>query len=154
MFEGGGAQHATFLPASDTSLRTEQGTWTPIVTNFVGSANAKGVYTRIGRRVILDFRFSYTSKSGTGNMEIRGIPYSIDFTNESYYVGSWAGDCLASGSSPYQANLLANTVIGSAGVALYVSDISTGTLTLVTATAMDNTGTMVGHIEYETSDSF
>jgi hypothetical protein len=59
----------------------EEGTWTPTIigTTSAGTATYSqqiGRYTKIGRQVTLTLRINYTGHTGTGNMQISGIPFA------------------------------------------------------------------------------
>ena len=76
----------------------EEGTWTPTV---IGSATAGtatygaqiGRYTKIGNRVYVNLTVSYSGGTGTGNLQISGLPFASNSTTNNFqtlsiYAGS------------------------------------------------------------------
>lgn len=65
----------------------EEGTWTPTIkgTTTVGTATYSvqvGTYTKVGRVVYFQGRITWSGHTGTGNMQITGIPFtSLSTTN-------------------------------------------------------------------------
>lgn len=63
--------------------------WTPIVRGS-GAAGVgtyikqNGVFSRIGNTVWFNFDIEYTAHTGTGNMQITGLPYQFAFANTNY----------------------------------------------------------------------
>jgi hypothetical protein len=61
----------------------EEGTWTPTVvgTTTAGTATygggQSGLYTKIGRMVYISIYLSYSGGTGTGNLRIAGLPFTI-----------------------------------------------------------------------------
>ena len=71
---------ATQSPSSDANTLDdyEEGTWTPVIegssTAGTGSYTIQqGAYTKIGRMVIQTFALTWTSHSGTGNMQVGNL---------------------------------------------------------------------------------
>jgi hypothetical protein len=62
----------------------EEGTWTPVVkvgtTTNTASVN-RGVYTKIGRVVYIQTTITGITKSGTGNVTIEGLPFTVGATS-------------------------------------------------------------------------
>jgi hypothetical protein len=78
----------------------EEGTWTPAV---IGSSTAGtatygaqiGQYTKIGNRVYVNLTVSYSGGTGTGNLQISGLPFASNSTTNNYqtlsvYTGALA----------------------------------------------------------------
>lgn len=67
----------------------EEGTWTPVVADAVSGGNVatasvSGIYTKIGRTVLVQFSIASintTGMTGTNGVVIRGLPYTIKSTN-------------------------------------------------------------------------
>jgi hypothetical protein len=60
----------------------EEGTWTPSVSSTVGSITllgpVSGTYTKIGRRVFVNFSVEITTNgTGAGSVRVSGLPYTI-----------------------------------------------------------------------------
>jgi hypothetical protein len=60
----------------------EEGTWTPVLkgTSTAGTASystQKGVYTKIGDRVFINCYIEWSSGTGTGNMFLDGLPFTL-----------------------------------------------------------------------------
>ena len=74
----------------------EEGTFTPTIvgTSTAGtgtySANGQvGRYTKIGNRVFFDLYLAWTAHTGTGNLEINGLPFTVQNTtnlNRTYSI--------------------------------------------------------------------
>ena len=77
---------ATQVPSADANTLDdyEEGTWTPTIggsaTNPSGLSYSTqfGRYTKIGNAVYVHFRiqFSFTNGTGSGSLEIRGLPFT------------------------------------------------------------------------------
>lgn len=62
----------------------EEGTWTPSVEGSTtagsfSSVYAAGEYVKVGRKVTCSFSFNGTSGTGSGELRLEGLPFSIDF---------------------------------------------------------------------------
>jgi hypothetical protein len=60
----------------------EEGTWTPSVTSTSGTITllgpVSGTYTKIGRRVFVNFSVEITTNgTGAGSVRVSGLPYTI-----------------------------------------------------------------------------
>lgn len=60
----------------------EEGTWTPVISSAAGTITSYSVnsatYTRIGRRVIVDFDITITDNgTGTAGINITGVPFNV-----------------------------------------------------------------------------
>lgn len=70
----------------------EEGTWTPVVvgTSTAGTATyalRDGRYTKIGNIVYFSARLAWSGHTGTGNMNISGLPYT---SGNTYYACSYS----------------------------------------------------------------
>jgi len=67
----------------------ETGTWTPVVKFGGTTQSVTGVfseYIKIGKQVTIFMRwYNSTSVSGTGNMEVEGLPFTPDTDSEFYF---------------------------------------------------------------------
>lgn len=59
----------------------EEGTFTPTIagTTTAGTGTytiQSGVYTKVGQLVTINIRFSWTAHTGTGNIQINGLPFT------------------------------------------------------------------------------
>jgi len=95
----------------------EEGAFTPTVlgSTTAGTANyvvQVGRYTKIGNRVFISGRIQYNSLTGTGNLLVGGLPFTVANVSQNYSgitladVGNLA---LTAGNIPF-----ANTVINAA----------------------------------------
>lgn len=71
----------------------EEGTWTGTLggqtTDPTTPVTATGLYTRIGRQVTVQIYFvNVNTTGGSGNMEIRGLPFTVKGTSNDHYIGS------------------------------------------------------------------
>jgi len=88
---------ATQVASSDANTLDdyEEGTWTPTI---VGTTTAgvgvyslqSGLYTKIGNRVFVEGYISWSAHTGTGNMRIGGLPFTIN--SSSFYSSGSIGD--------------------------------------------------------------
>jgi hypothetical protein len=67
----------------------EEGTFTPQVigSSTEGTATYSvqyGTYTKIGNRVLISLYIGYTGGTGTGSMNIKGLPFTADSTNQPF----------------------------------------------------------------------
>lgn len=63
----------------------EEGTWTPIAVGTVTAGTCTyvfntGSYTKVGRLVYFQMELFYTTHTGTGNLQIKGLPFTVDTT--------------------------------------------------------------------------
>lgn len=63
----------------------EEGTWTPVVLGTTTSGTCAysgqvGTYTRIGRVVFFTFNVTWTGHTGTGGIQLGGLPFSASGT--------------------------------------------------------------------------
>jgi hypothetical protein len=100
----------------------EEGTFTPSIvgTSTAGTAtyvaNGRvGRYTKIGNRVFFDLYLSWTAHTGTGNLEINGLPFTVQNTTNlnRNYTAIFSGVALTAGNIG-----AAYTAPGSDGIAL------------------------------------
>jgi hypothetical protein len=101
---------ATQVASSDANTLDdyEEGTWTPTI---VGTTTAgvgvyslqAGLYTKIGNRVFVEGYISWSAHTGTGNMRIGGLPFTIN--SSSFYSSGSIGD--TSGIALTAGNILA-----------------------------------------------
>jgi hypothetical protein len=61
----------------------EEGTFTPIIVGGTTAGTATytsqtGQYTKIGNRVLISIRIGYNSGTGTGTLNIGGLPFTTD----------------------------------------------------------------------------
>jgi hypothetical protein len=84
---------ATQVPSADANTLDdyEEGSWTPTV--FLNATQqttspATGTYVKIGKVVFISFRAESITKSGTGELIVRNLPFSADTSgNQNKYVG-------------------------------------------------------------------
>jgi hypothetical protein len=83
----------------------EEGTWTPVVFGDVTEGTATytqqvGNYTRIGRQVTLQYRIVLTGHTGSGNMQLKGLPFPIGVNFLSQSIAHCADLSLTAGNIP------------------------------------------------------
>ena len=89
----------------------EEGTFTPTIagatTAGTGTYTAQnGAYTRIGRLVTFTIRLIWTNHTGTGNLRVRGLPFTVStansvppFTTNATNLALTAGNVIANGQA-------------------------------------------------------
>jgi hypothetical protein len=111
----GGIQFGGDTAAANALDDYEEGTFTPTIvgTSTAGTATYAangqvGRYTKIGNRVFFDLYLSWTAHTGTGDLQINGLPFTVQNTtnlNRNYsailnVVAMTAGNLGAAFSSP------------------------------------------------------
>jgi hypothetical protein len=103
---GGVAFPATAVAVSDANTLDdyEEGSWTPVVTFSGGNgdlttAEANGVYTKIGRLVQIAFNVEFTETTASGNMTLTGVPFTSGPTVRTN-VGCWVDNMINLVGSP------------------------------------------------------
>jgi hypothetical protein len=77
---------ATQVPSADANTLDdyEEGTWTPVIqgTTVAGVATGYGggTYSRIGRMVFVIGFYTWSAHTGTGNLRIGGLPFTLSDT--------------------------------------------------------------------------
>jgi hypothetical protein len=71
----------------------EEGTWTPTAYGATTAGtttynNQLGTYTKIGRLVTVTCLIDYSAMTGTGQLVLAGLPFTIGFYSQNYPVGS------------------------------------------------------------------
>jgi hypothetical protein len=82
---GGGIQlPATQVPSADVNALDdyEEGTFTPVITGGTSGGTGtysiqQGFYTKIGNRVFIQLAIIWTAHTGTGNLLITGLPFTV-----------------------------------------------------------------------------
>jgi hypothetical protein len=69
----------------------EEGTWTPSVSGFGGTATVSGSYTRIGNRVFLEFSIGLDGTSDGSAYNILGLPFAPASTGGGYISSTDSG---------------------------------------------------------------
>ena len=90
---------ATQVPSSDANTLDdyEEGTWLPEIRGgstagtTTYASNRTGRYTKIGNMVTVQFTVGWTNATGTGALEIWGLPFTTNTT--SFYDNVGAGMC-------------------------------------------------------------
>ena len=67
----------------------EEGTFTPVIKGGTTAGTATyaiqtGAYTKIGNRVFFSIYLSWSTHTGTGNMQVDGLPFTITNNNANY----------------------------------------------------------------------
>ena len=78
----------------------EEGTWTPNITNLtvVGTPATTGTYTRIGRLVYIECRFSASSIASTGGVSyVSGLPFTAGFVSACIAINASTSVSLGNG---------------------------------------------------------
>jgi len=120
----GGLKLENAAAADTTSMNYyETGTFTPTV---LGSSTAgtatyptqSGRYTRLGDRVLFDIELSYNTGTGTGNLQIDGLPFTTNGSKPSILS-------VSTSNLTYSDTLVASTLTNTTKIALY-SMVSAG----------------------------
>ena len=89
----------------------EEGTFTPTIAGATTAGTGtytsnSGIYTRIGRLVTFSLRIIWTNHTGTGNLRVRGLPFTVSggnsvppFTTNATNLALTAGNVIANGQS-------------------------------------------------------
>jgi hypothetical protein len=126
----------------------EEGTFVPLIigTTTAGSGtygNQVGRYTKVGNRVIFNLRLTWSAHTGTGNMNVSGLPFTILSASDLGSVPIYA-DAITLTAANYMMARLEN---GSTQIVL--RQTPTGTIGL-SAVPLDTAGTLVISGQYET----
>ena len=120
----------------------ENGTFTPTVTGVTLPGTAtyavqSGKYVKIGDLVTFAIYLSWTAFSGTGNMRVSGLPFTVYNNNAGYSpVNIWHQDLTTAASSTLQGFVNINTT----QINLQTVPIGGGTTTILNA---DTAATMI-----------
>jgi hypothetical protein len=119
----------------------EEGTFTPVIqgdtTPGTGTYSVQsGSYTKIGNRVIFDIALSWSAHTGTGNMDVFGLPFTSNSTSEPKSIPSVFPISIA--LDPLSM-MVAFVVSNSTKIALYQITVQTTSLALV---PLDTAGTL------------
>jgi hypothetical protein len=121
----------------------EEGTFTPVIRGLtsagVGTYSAQaGSYTKVGNRVSFTIYLSWSAHTGTGNMAVDGLPFTVTSGNENFAavavyldgdIPLTATNILQARTSPGAAQLLfAQYAIGGSGIALVPISSSGGVM--------------------------
>jgi hypothetical protein len=128
---------ATAIAVADANTLDdyEEGTWTPVVTFSGGNgdtttAEAVGVYTKIGRLVQIAFNVEFTETTASGNLSLTGVPFASGSAVRTN-VGCWVDNMTSIVGSPVAA-------LGLGATAVQLNQTTTGAAAAITNT---NTGT-------------
>lgn len=79
---GGLAFPATAVAVADPNTLDdyEEGTWTP-VGNGITFSSATGIYTKVGRKVTVQFDVTWPSTADAGSSEFTGLPFAANANN-------------------------------------------------------------------------
>ena len=93
----------------------EEGTWTPTIegTSTAGTGTYAvqiGRYTKIGNRVLFQCYVTWTAHTGTGNMDVAGLPFTTSAaTNTWSTVSSWSNNVAFTAGNTLQPYTAVNT---------------------------------------------
>ena len=133
---GGVAFPATAVAVADANTLDdyEEGTWTPVVTFSGGNgdlttAEAVGVYTKIGRLVQIAFNVEFTETTALTNLTITGLPFTSGGSARTN-VGCWVDNMTTIVGSPVAAVASSVTTIQfnqtTTGAAQFITNVNTG----------------------------
>jgi hypothetical protein len=134
---GGLAFPATAVAVADANTLDdyEEGSWTPVIT-FTGgngdttTAEAVGVYTKIGRLVQIAFNVEFTETTALTNLTITGVPFTAGGTVRTA-VGCWVDNMTTLVGSPV-------AILGTGATTIQLNQTTTGAAATITNL---NTGT-------------
>lgn len=120
----------------------EEGTFTPTIigttTTGTGTYSTQtGTYTRIGRMVRFNVAITWSAHTGTGNMEIAGLPFTSNASADNHPVSIVSSNLLVPSASTPVAMILASATT----VRLYSTPTS-GTDASVSLLALDTAATL------------
>jgi hypothetical protein len=97
----------------------EEGTFTPTATGSTTAGTTtyvaqKGFYTKIGRLVTVNINLYWTALTGTGNLQIGGLPFTSATTADNYSVGT----CLSVGLNWTSGTQLSTFLLNNSAAAL------------------------------------
>jgi hypothetical protein len=138
----------SFDSGSNLLQNYAEGTWTPTLTggSTAGTTtyiNQVGLYTRIGRQVTVYYFVNISAATGTGQIVIGGLPFTVKNTSSFSPLGA----CYT-GSATYTAGYtypIAQSVSNTTNILLYIG----GSTQAVTALAVENAArSYLGTITY------
>jgi hypothetical protein len=132
----------------------EEGTWTPTIvgsaTAGVGSYNTyrNGHYTKVGNLVSTSFIVGLNSHSGSGSMQMQGLPFAVTSLYNNYFAPVTFGEYTL--GVPAGTQLTANVYYGSTGIVFqYVANGASNSI--VTQLPLDPTFSyVIGSLTYRT----
>lgn len=109
---------ATANPSTDVNCLDdyEEGSFTPTIyglsTAGTGTyANNYGTYVKIGKMVYFQIVIIWTAHTGTGNMQVAGLPFTCGGQVHSFSIGNAADMTLTAGYTPFSRSVLSSTDI-------------------------------------------
>jgi hypothetical protein len=144
-----GATARTSLGLTDTATLTyANGTFTPTVvgTSTAGSGvytGQVGRYTRIGPRVFFDIYLAWTSHSGTGNLQVNGLPLTSESTSNHLMAAT-----VVPGDISLTASNIMVAYVAPSSTSVTIRQIPTGGGTAAVV-AMDTVGSLIISGSYE-----
>jgi hypothetical protein len=126
-----------------------EGTFTPVLVGTTSAGTGTyskqlGRYTRVGNRCMFTLRLDWSAHTGTGNMQVQGLPFQSDSTaNNNPTFSIWAD------SLTYGAGTLSCWMV-SGGSTINLSLVSSGAA--APGVAMDTTGAIFITGSYEIND--
>jgi hypothetical protein len=111
----GGIQFGGDTAAANALDDYEEGAFTPTVigTSTAGTGtygSQVGRYTKIGNRVIFNIYITWTAHTGTGNMDLSGLPFTTSSVANSFAVlSAWASNIALTAGNILQAYCLVNS---------------------------------------------
>lgn len=132
----------------------EEGTWTPVIGGSGGTSGQTyttqvGVYTKIGRLVMVTFTCTFSAKGTiTDNLQVQGLPFTAANLANSFAVGALVWDSLAANWVNIVAYTNPNgTTANIRGAAAAAASNNTA----LTTADVDNDSTFIGTIVYTAS---
>jgi len=93
----------------------EEGTFTPVISSSVAGTGTYteqiGKYTKIGNRVFFNITLTWTAHTGSGTMQITGLPFTSSAALTSYPVQMLWSNLTFTGVAPVAAVLASGTTI-------------------------------------------
>ena len=144
---GGLAFPATAVAVADANTLDdyEEGSWTPVVT-FTGgngdltTAEALGVYTKIGRLVQITFNVDFTETTALTNLTITGVPFA-SAAGIRTAVGVWVENMTGLTGAPV-------ATLGLAATTIQLQQTGTGAVTNITNTNTGASSRVRGFMSY------
>jgi len=128
----------------------EEGSWTPVIegqtTAGVGTYTTQiGTYTKIGKVVIIGMTVNWTAHTGTGNLILTGLPFTIRNDNGNKGPMSARANNLTLNASEF---IVIDPLINSTSLQIHQSAL--GTVTSVSGVAMDTSAALYIQGSYRT----
>jgi hypothetical protein len=144
---------ATQVPSANANTLDdyEEGTWTPVLGGFssVTYSERLGSYIKIGRMVYAFWDMTISSKSGSGNSTITGLPFTVSSSMAGYSVINHRSSDLFNSNGVTYGQLKGFAEKAATYMFLQVDLSTTGSYGYGNTVGYNATGRSTGYIIYE-----